>query len=356
MLSINPICDMKIGHRNWEEALATGFSLLVSVPPGEVVCITGPSRAGKTRLVLELVRLLVGEGSASEAGLMPILVVEAINDGPHGAFSTKSFIIRMLDALRHPIYCSNSESMEEAFEQRKAHQATEAVLRRALEKALRARGVKYLFIDEAQHARFVSKDAMGAYAVMDSWKCLAQSVGLVLVIVGAYPILQIIRNSPHLVGRKHQVHLPRYRFERSDLTEFAAILAAYQSRLDLCPSVGDLVQHVLYFHDGTAGCIGLLRAWLLRAQAMATALGNRLSINSFKRSRLSDDDLLAIEREIREGELLLNSKSKDDKPRREEGHNEKPPRVSGMPKPFQKKPIRRKPGHRTDEGGPLADG
>lgn len=66
---------------------------------------------------------------------------------------------------------------------------TEGSMRQALEKAIRARQVRYLFIDEAQHARYTSCHAMGSFAVMDSWKCLAQSTGVVLVVVGAYPIL-----------------------------------------------------------------------------------------------------------------------------------------------------------------------
>lgn len=351
MLNINSIHDLKITHRHWEEALATSFTLLISVPPGDVVCITGPSRVGKTRLVLELNKLLVGENGVNETGFMPTVVVEAVNSGPNGSFSTKAFILRMLDALKHPVYSSTDNEWGANPASHKVQRATEAELRRALENALRARRVKYLFIDEAQHARYASKDAQGAFAVMDSWKCLAQSVGVVLVIVGAYPILQIIRNSPHLVGRKHQVHLPRYRFENADLKEFAAILMAYRAHLDLCPSLGDLVKHVLLFHEGTEGCIGLLRAWLLRAQARARALGGQVSMNDLVQTRLSDDDLLAVGREISEGEYLLSSTSESGRNPAQEEQTEKIPRGAGKPKPFQKKPVRRKPGHRTTPAG-----
>lgn len=309
MENARSISELKIGHRNWEEALANAFALLVSVSPGEVVCITGPSRAGKTKLVLELSKLLFGETSFDETGTMPIVVVDAVNSGPNGTFSTKAFTLRMLEAVRHPLFSNASGEAEEDVVFKKLQRTTESSLRIALEYALKIRKVRYLIIDEAQHARYASKNAQGAFAVMDSWKCLAQTVGLVLVVVGAYPILQIIRNSPHLIGRKHQVHLPRYQLNTRDMQEFAAIVAAYETQIDLCPSVGSLVKRVSYLHGGTEGCIGLLRAWLLRAQAKAGVSRQGVTMDILEQTSLSDDDLLGIGMEIREGEYLLNRSS-----------------------------------------------
>src|SRR5690606_23328081 len=206
---------------------------------------TGPSRAGKTRLIQELRRLLVGDHDFEATGLLPVVVVEAANTGPNGSFSTKAFTQRMLEAVRHPLLAILDEgSIRHEFTLQKLERTTEATLRIALEKALQARGVKYLFVDEAQHARYAAKSAQGPYAVMDSWKCLAQTSEVVLVVVGAYPILEIIRNSPHLIGRKHQVHLPRYQFEKADLHEFATIVAQYARKLDLGESCGGLLQHL----------------------------------------------------------------------------------------------------------------
>jgi len=52
--------DIQIPHRNWERALSESFALLIAAQPGDVVCIAGPSRAGKTRLIHELCRLITG--------------------------------------------------------------------------------------------------------------------------------------------------------------------------------------------------------------------------------------------------------------------------------------------------------
>ena len=101
---------------------------------------------------------------------------------------------------------------------------TENALRDTLENAIKRRQVKYIFIDEAQHVKYVTKGAQGGHAVMDSWKCLAESTAVVLIIVGAYPVLNIMKESPHLLGRKRTVHLPRYDHSEQDALESGFLL------------------------------------------------------------------------------------------------------------------------------------
>ena len=82
MIKQNPL-NIKINHRNWNDALAFAFQLLVTASPGDVVCITGPSRAGKSRLVKELIKLL-GVQSNEFASSFTSISVEATNSGPNG--------------------------------------------------------------------------------------------------------------------------------------------------------------------------------------------------------------------------------------------------------------------------------
>jgi len=320
--------DLKIEHKKWTEALELVYILLVSVSPGEVICISGPSRAGKTKLISELINLLVSEIDYSETGEMPVVSVKAVNSARHGSFSTKSFTKKLLHAVQHPFYG------EDDFEDiNKQDRISEDVYRQALEKALIARKAKYLFIDEAQHAKYVSKDAQGAYAVMDSWKCLAEEAGIVLIVVGAYPILDIIRKSPHMVGRRHQVNLGRYRVERSDLLEFKAILAEYGKTLK-CQAL--LSQNMDMIYKGSLGCIGLVRHWLMRAAGLAITRKTILSEEILLESMPSEDDLNSLSEEIRNGELLL------DELENSHGLTEKPKtkRKKAKNKPFQRKAER----------------
>ncbi len=335
-----PDLNFCIDHRNWTEALSEAFSLLVCANPGEVVCITGPSRAGKSKLIRKLIELLFDKDHDSDPFVMPCVVVEAVNSGPNGSFSTKAFTQRMLKAVNHPVL-SITDDNEDYFAYQKLERTTEATLRLALERAFVARQTKYLFIDEAQHARYASK-SMAAHAVLDSWKCLAQTSDLVLVLVGAYPILDILRNSPHMLGRKHQVHLPRYQMTSEDIKEFSKIIAVYEGRLSISDSLGGSFRQVReLLYNGSLGCIGLLSAWLLRAEARGLITGSGITKPLLEKTMPPNADRHEIEREILEGERSLSCSI----PRAPK--KAAPVRNSAPSKPFQKKQKRLAPKHRS---------
>ncbi len=331
--SIKRLSELKIPHRNWLEALNQVYALLLTVSPGEVVCITGPSRAGKTRLIDELEALLVGDNVASGTGVMPVVRTIAVNSGRHGTFSTKSFAKGLLKAVEHPIYAA-----QDIAAIAKLDKLSEDTLRQAFEKAAKARGVKYLFIDEAQHARYVGKDAQGAYAVMDSWKCMAQVSGIILIVVGAYPILEIIRKSPHMVGRKYQVNLGRYQLNQEDLIEFKSILNHYGSEIG-CLDI--LFENLELLYKGSLGCIGLVRSWLLRAAALSSVRKVNFSYDVLIETKPSDDDLISLASEIENGELLLNSPIFDDQLEEEVTEIELDKKPKAKPK-SKAKPFNRK--------------
>jgi len=348
-----PKLEMRIPHRNWVNALSEAFALLSVADPGDVISITGPSRAGKSRLISELKRLLVGSENLQETGRMPVVVVEAVNGGVNGTFSTKWFIQRMLDAVEHPILSFSGK----VGPTEKLDRSTEAGLRRALEKAFKNRGTRYLFIDEAQHARYASRSSQAPCAVMDSWKCLAQNAGLVLVVVGAYPILGILQNSPHLLGRKQQVHLPRYGLGKDDLREFVKIIKAYEKALQPLLKEEGLSDHLLFLHHGTCGCIGLLKKWLKSAATLACVYDRALDVSILEKTRPSDADLSEISREIIDGESLIFASPHN------EGRTAFPmvscsekaggAKVKATPgrKPFTRNPKRNKSGNRLSGGG-----
>lgn len=352
-----PKLEMRIPHRNWVNALSESFAMLSVADPGDVISITGPSRAGKSRLIAELKRLLVGDELSRESGKIPVVTVEAVNGGVNGTFSTKWFIQRMLDAVEHPILSSNGKEETDGVRTDKLDRSTEAGLRRALEKAFKNRGTRYLFIDEAQHARYASRNSQAPCAVMDSWKCLAQNADLVLVVVGAYPILSILQNSPHLLGRKQQVHLPRYSLDKDDLREFIKIIKAYEKALKPILKNEGLSEHVLFLHHGTCGCIGLLKKWLKAAATLACVYDRALDINMLEKTRHSDADLSEISREIFDGESLIFSSPHIEgraAPAIVSGPEDvgrvKAKAGSGR-KPFRRNPKRNASGNRTSGGG-----
>lgn len=337
----------KIVHRNWRLALGEAFAALSMATPGDVVCITGPSRAGKTRLINELSCLLCGESNFERDGYLPAVIVDAENTGPHGKFSTKAFTLKMLQAVRHPVYSDIGSDLSEDYSRNKSERATESTLRIALENAFRLRKTRFLIIDEAQHVRYVGRDSQGGCAVMDSWKCLAKTCDLVLVVVGAYPILQVIGNSPHLIGRKSQIHLPRYYATDQDLAEFGSILATYDQIIADIATDKILTHSAEMIYHGSLGCIGLLRNLIGRAAARSHATGENISSTMLREVMFSKADLSAISEEIYQGEQLLEPADT------QEGASRNFPKTVNVPnnrgKPFQRKPKRYTPGNRTGD-------
>lgn len=348
--SIGNIRGKRIPHRNYERALSDGMAALVSAAPSEVVCITGPSRVGKSRLAGELTELIAGKEPIRSDGSMPVVNLEAANCSVRGQFSTKSFTVRALEAIRHPIYgpCS-SDTAWDTRRYQLLERTAEGILRPAFEFGLKHRRTRYLFIDEAQHIIYAPGGAPAAAAILDSWKCLAATTQTVLVLIGAYPLLDVLKLCPHLLGRKHQIHLPRYYSTRDDLLVFESILDGYTQLIRLPPDVGSLRRWNKLLYDDSFGCLGLLELWLRAALAVTRSRGEDV---------LTKDHLLAARRplverrglaaEIEQGERALmvdgdgtapcpsavDTPAKDAKPQT-------------RPKPFQKRPRRYSVGGRN---------
>lgn len=304
--------------------------------------MTGPSRGGKTRLMQELELLIVGRSKPND-GKLPVVMVNATNCSQGGLFSTKSFTLRALNAVNHPFYGGGEDpSSYDADYFARIQRTPETILRPALEKAIRYRGVVFLFVDEAQHVLYAKGRAAGAAAILDSWKCLAATTGVVLVLVGAYPLLDAISLCPHLIGRKRQVHLPRYLTDADDRAEFDAILRVYDAHLRLGPGLESLTEMSDYLYDGSFGCIGLLEGWIREALAVAHAGQHEfLTKDHFGCVTKLTREREMIAKEIAEGErLLADMRAPGEESPTVSPSNKRKPKG----KPFRRNPRRYKTG------------
>ena len=214
-----------------------------------------------------------------------------------------------------------------------------------LVRSLRRRGVRYLFIDEAQHVQYTAKGTQAPSAVMDSWKCLAEAAGIVLVIVGAYPVLSVIKQSPHLSGRTRVIHCKPYMANKEDMVEFLSIAQTFLVRSGIEIQVS-LKKYVSTIFENTLGCIGLLRLWFIDALNSALLSGEPLSEKILDETRKPFSLLEGIVDEMAEGQrnLLLTQDEYNSsfhlKPQQPNNH------TRGT-KPFQKKPRRVEKGNRV---------
>jgi len=237
--AISDIKNLHLSHRNWNTALSSAHAMLIASTPGEVVCITGPSRGGKSRLITSLVKLLICGNDFDDSDLMPTVEILATNCSVDGEFSSKAFTLRALEAIKNPFYSATTLDTNDwgADFYKQLGRTPETVLRPALEHGLINRKTKYIFIDEAQHILYARGGKNSTEAILSSWKCLAQATKTVLVLVGAYPILDAIALCPHMIGRKHQIHLSRYRANTADLKVFLSIIKQYSSLVTLKPEI-----------------------------------------------------------------------------------------------------------------------
>lgn len=346
--AIDEIKVMRISHRNYERALSETFAALVASAPGEVVCLTGPSRVGKSRLADDLSRLIVGNHSPLSNGLMPVVTVLASNCTNRGIFRTKDFAVHCLEAIQQPIYgVTRPDDPWDMARFRLLDNTAESTLSGAFIKALKIRGTIYLFIDEAQHVRYALGGDLEAAAILDSWKSFAAKAKVVLVVIGAYPLIDVLRECPHLLGRKHQIHFPRYGMTEEDLLVFDQILDAYSKVIRLPAGVLSLRDWNDLLHLDSLGCIGLLEGWLRGALAAAHAQNAEfLTKDHLLASRKTLGDLRVIAAEIAAGEEAL-------KPRGD-GQDEPPPAPNAPAstnrrhhKPFRRNPRRYRFGGRA---------
>lgn len=338
--SDNPTLDLKIPHRNWRAALNELYISLLSASPGEVVCMTGPSRSGKTKLSKEVQSFLSGDRGSPTFNQYLCISVIASNTGKDGRFSTKAFAARLLEAVDHP----SLELLDDFARASRLDRLTENAIITMLVRSLQRRGVRYLFIDEAQHVQYSAKGSQAPSAVMDSWKCLAEAAGIVLVIVGAYPVLSVIKQSPHLSGRTRIVHCKPYTANKADMEELLSITQTFlvRSGHKLQVSLADYVSVVL---ENTLGCIGLLRLWLIDALNYAALKSVPFSRQVLDETRKPYSFIEGIVGEMAEGQRNLLLTQEDYDSSFKITPDKTISRVLGT-KPFQKKPRRVDRGNR----------
>lgn len=336
----------KLLHRNWLATNSGFIGAINAAQPGEVICLTGPSRVGKSNIFKDTKNRL--QGDAFDDDTHSVVYVDARNSGTQGSFSTKGFALACLDAIDHPVYSLKGRTPETTeIVLRRRVRAVESELSQLFEVALTQRNVKIFAIDEVHHIAYARGGMAIPSAILDSFKCLAENTGVILVLIGAYPILNVLKLNPHMIGRLQMVHFERYRGTVSDIAEFNAILRAYSSLIPLRHE-DDLLRQNEFIYSETFGCVGLLSIWLRRAVAtMETQGRDVLQIEHLVDTRMPEQLKDVLVKEIKEGEKFLTKKPPDlgviDKREMEQDKKLKRPKR----RPFERKPKRRGPNCRT---------
>lgn len=307
------ILSKKLHHKTYRDALSALQTELAYSDIGEVVVLTGPSRGGKTSLLKRLAREYLDASGGDPMNENPFVYVLALNRAQEGRFSSKAFYADLLRALEHPAYSTSARnsSIRQANVDRVDRRNT-ADLMAACEHALRHLRTRFLAIDEAQHIEWHGRSAHVRTAILDSFKSFSASAEVTLVLTGAYPIVRMLRNSNHMVGRSSIVELTPYGATKEDAVEFLKVLEWYSQGIRFESGVTSLSDWADYIYTYSLGVVGAVGRWLRSALArMEVEEATALAWRHMDAARRSDGDIKAIAAEIELGAELLSKISEE---------------------------------------------
>ncbi len=308
--SASSFASLVIKHDQQHEALEHLKFLLNHGVGYELICLVGPTGVGKSTLAARLMKdLLQAEQPRmmSDREFVPFISTTAVASG-FRAFDWKVLYHDALLALGDPFVDDRRPTPEAREQQHKrvGESLTAATLRLRLSREMKRRRLKYWFIDEAQHILMGAR-AGGIGDQYDVLKSVAQSCGVKLVLVGTYQLLVHLQVSAQLARRTEVVHFGRYRHgEADDRNAFASCVQTFLARsgAEVFPNVEAEFD---FFYAGSVGCIGILKDWCARAMSRARMeVRSRLTIEDFRRTRLSGRAITRIVKDIHDGEDLAS--------------------------------------------------
>ena len=349
--AIDRIKHAQIDHRVFNVTTRQLATLCKACKGGECIALTGPSRAGKSKLIENMANRLNPPTVAELMCHRPVVNLSCRNRGDNGLFTTKDFYIEALERVNHPFYTLDSHDLQINYDTlRRRAKDTDRLLSYSLEYALQTLGVRYLVIDETQHLLYARGGSQGALRILEMLKTLAEQLQCVLVLVGAYPILQVLHLSPHLIGREFLIEMPRYKSDvQVDLEEFEALLEWYTEGIRFEHSVVGLRDWNLLLYEQSYGVVGNLSARLRDALARMQAVGDdQLSLRHVLGTRKPQWDLKQVKYEIDVGEQYLqqDQSSASSAHTAKTGTSNDSVKSRQRRKPYETNPVRRPSGGR----------
>lgn len=299
------LLNRRINHPRIGEVVAE-VEALSGLGAENIIMIVGPTGVGKSTLGVSIEnRILKSHHQEMQvnAGLIPVLRIEA-RATSESEFNWKLFYLDVLEALEGEVstpavaYGVNPVTNMVVKPLGRSKNTT-AALRKKVEQALKARGVKFLIIDEGGHFTNVSEAKMKRQT--DALKSLSNCAGCQIILLGSYDILDISRLSAQLARRVKEIHFSRYRTDSiDDCLEFKRFLQHLEQDADGYFE-GLLIENAVLLQNNTLGCVGtlmnLVRGFVSRAERQGG-----VSQELLEKSLQTPGQCAAILAEIRMGE------------------------------------------------------
>ena len=346
-----------LDHPHLRTALAELEACIAPGVPPHIVLLIGSTGVGKTTLASALVRrrrevaASSGPGAASERD-GPVASIPCMSMGTRGyqfdVVHWQALAASIDDPFPTDHRCPDVEAARLRAGRPRAAKGSTTSQRSAVLALLRRRRVPLVVLDEAQHIAQIPGGRTQVQQLDVVKDCVDRS-GATHLLVGTYDLrLMVAPNGQH-ARRARVVHFRPYDFtSEGERTAFVHVFGQLVRALplDTPERTFEALKPKLYeVYLGTAGCVGILKDWLLRALQRALMSGRgALSWEDLEATRLEDLGLLQIANEIREfRELERRSYRSEIESALGLSGGTPPPTRRHRPKRSSRKPGRRAP-------------
>jgi GTPase SAR1 family protein len=301
-----------VKHDILEEVFAKTQGIIDEPGEANVLLLYGPTGVGKTTLLRKIESVVLDLAvleMARNRTHIPIIRVVAPAPGD-GTFSWKDMLLAILDGLKEPLVEAKIEvpswdaSADEATRAMRRQRVTTSAARRAVESAIKHRGLKILLIDEGHHIGLnVSKGRR--ISQLEFLKSLADATGLLIVLAGTYQLLDFRDLNGQLNRRTRNVHFRHYDASSpDDVASFRDVISNLADELPI--GHADFDRHWKRLYEGSVGCVGSLKIWMVKAlQYALDHQARRLLVVHFEKTAWSTAELRTMAEDIVAGEDRL---------------------------------------------------
>jgi hypothetical protein len=263
----------------------------------------GPTGVGKSTVAKRLTERFVT--AERDRARVPVVWVEA-RPSDTGVYARLDYYRQVLTALQDhaAVHDRLMHLALMARPRRKKVEASEWLdMREAVEYALELVQVKAVVIDEAQHLLQVTAP-LRPVDQLDWLKSLTNRTQVLHVLVGPYDLCEVRNLSGQAARRGRDLHFPRYHIARHEERQaFVGALRYLLAQVPLTCDVDGLLTHWRWFAEGSIGCIGILRDWLVDTVAALLAEGEPvLTLEALHAHALAVGQRVRLEMEARTGE------------------------------------------------------
>lgn len=286
-------------HPAMEEAREKLLCALEPSSPAQVIAVCGPTGVGKSTLMSSVARTLRKRYADLGPGSTPVVEMECpwFESRPYD-FNRQHWI-RLLEAMGDH-FVNDHFDPDEAAKRRRAgieriasgRRSSGADLRRAAEQYLKLRNTRAVFLDEAQHMVSI-RASRSFHEHMDVIKSFGNATGVKQVLFGTEGLCDLLRCNAQLARRTEEIFFPPYYADSnggSDKDSFNTIFGQLFGSLPVAkPKKFDIDKHFDEVFMRSAGCVGILKDWLIRALDHALRNGRERVTFADLKARVDSD-------------------------------------------------------------------